>query len=104
MNDKETVGTSKFLSLVLRHEPERVGSPPARDASTTIAIHAGRIVMEDFTRVICRNTGSCPRLNTPLPQYSSPWRRMGGLRQHRPTNTARAVPGGRPRRVRGNGA
>src|SRR6266700_4016053 len=25
MNDKETVRTSKFLSLVLRHEPERVG-------------------------------------------------------------------------------
>jgi putative RNA 2'-phosphotransferase len=25
MNDKETTRTSKFLSLVLRHEPERVG-------------------------------------------------------------------------------
>ena len=25
MNDKETVRTSKFLSLILRHEPERVG-------------------------------------------------------------------------------
>jgi len=26
MNEKETIKTSKFLSLVLRHEPERVGS------------------------------------------------------------------------------
>src|SRR6266540_3072871 len=25
MNEKETVRTSKFLSLILRHEPERVG-------------------------------------------------------------------------------
>jgi len=25
MNDKETIKTSKFLSLILRHEPERVG-------------------------------------------------------------------------------
>jgi RNA:NAD 2'-phosphotransferase (TPT1/KptA family) len=25
MNDNETVKTSKFLSLILRHEPERVG-------------------------------------------------------------------------------
>lgn len=25
MNDKETIRTSKFLSLILRHEPERVG-------------------------------------------------------------------------------
>lgn len=25
MTDKETIGASKFLSLVLRHEPERVG-------------------------------------------------------------------------------
>src|ERR1044071_3841799 len=25
MNDKETIQTSKFLSLILRHEPERVG-------------------------------------------------------------------------------
>ena len=25
LNDKETVRTSKFLSLILRHEPERVG-------------------------------------------------------------------------------
>src|SRR5688572_10518889 len=25
MNDKDTVKTSKFLSLILRHEPERVG-------------------------------------------------------------------------------
>jgi putative RNA 2'-phosphotransferase len=25
MTDKETIGTSKFLSLILRHEPERVG-------------------------------------------------------------------------------
>src|SRR5436190_565058 len=25
MTDKETVRTSKFLSLILRHEPERVG-------------------------------------------------------------------------------
>src|SRR5260221_6975331 len=25
MNDKEIIRTSKFLSLVLRHEPERVG-------------------------------------------------------------------------------
>src|SRR6476620_1112171 len=25
MTDKETVGTSKFLSVILRHEPERVG-------------------------------------------------------------------------------
>src|SRR5208337_4137738 len=25
MNDKEIVKTSKFLSLILRHEPERVG-------------------------------------------------------------------------------
>ncbi|MDB6112234.1 MAG: kptA [Pedosphaera sp.] len=25
MTDKETIRTSKFLSLILRHEPERVG-------------------------------------------------------------------------------
>src|SRR5215475_15819648 len=25
MNEKETIKTSKFLSLILRHEPERVG-------------------------------------------------------------------------------
>src|SRR5271154_7185496 len=25
MNEKETIRTSKFLSLILRHEPERVG-------------------------------------------------------------------------------
>jgi putative RNA 2'-phosphotransferase len=25
MNEKETVRTSKFLSLILRHEPQRVG-------------------------------------------------------------------------------
>src|ERR1043165_5742022 len=46
MTDKETIRTSKFLSLILRHEPERVG----------LALgEAGWVSVEELLRAINRN-------------------------------------------------
>src|SRR5258708_21486019 len=46
MNEKEIVKTSKFLSLILRHEPERVG----------LALgEAGWVAVEELLRAINRN-------------------------------------------------
>jgi putative RNA 2'-phosphotransferase len=46
MTDKEIVKTSKFLSLVLRHEPERVGLKLGE---------AGWVSVEDFLRAVNRS-------------------------------------------------
>jgi len=49
MTEKETIKTSKFLSLILRHEPERVGLKLSE---------AGWVSVEDLLQAVNRNSVS----------------------------------------------
>ena len=70
MTEKETIKNSKFLSLILRHEPERVG------LNLGLTILAGE--MHRAGRVFrCWANGvwlgaSLPQFTTPRPRFSNP--------------------------------
>lgn len=62
MNEKETVKTSKFLSLILRHEPERIGIQ--LDGAGWVSVdalleaanrHGESLTLEQLKRVVATN-------------------------------------------------
>ena len=59
MTDKETIKTSKFLSLILRHEPERVGVKldeagwvAVEDLLQAVSNHGTALTLEDLRHIV----------------------------------------------------
>jgi len=63
MNEKETVRTSKFLSLVLRHEPERIGLVlgeagwvPVEELLRAVNQHGVPLTLDQLRHVVATNS------------------------------------------------
>lgn len=59
MNEKETIQTSKFLSLILRHEPERVGLKlgeagwvDVKELLTAVGQHGKALTVEQLQHIV----------------------------------------------------
>src|SRR5947207_15248207 len=63
MNDKEAIRTSKFLSLILRHEPQQVGITlgeagwvDVRELLEAVNRHGVKLSLDDLKHVVETNT------------------------------------------------